>query len=346
MPVRLVDIARDLGVSAVTVSKVLRGHTDIGPATSARVLKRARELGYRPDLTARALVTGRTGLLGMVVPDLVHPFFSQVAEALARALRPAGRSLVIASSGEDPALEREEIDQLLARRVDVLLIASAQPDASAFRRLDAQRARYILVDRRFEGHAAHFVGIDDARAGELAAAHLIDQGCRRIAHIPGPALSPAAGRLAGYKRALAAAGLPVPRGGVTKRVGDVDGDAGGHAMMRGLLALTPRPDGVFCYNDPIAAGAVRAILDAGLRVPEDIAVVGCGNIRYGEMLRVPLSTVDQDCAGLGREVAKLALELERARAPVAPRTVLLQPSLVVRASSRRRPPGESGGRGA
>ena len=336
MPVRLVDIARDLGVSVVTVSKVLRGHTDIGPATTARVIKRARELGYRPDLTARALVTGRSGLLGMVVPDLVHPFFAQVAESLARTLRPAGDSLVIACSGEDAGMERDEIDQLLARRVDALLVASAQRDPETFRRLEAQGCRFLLIDRRFEGLEAHFVGIDDARAGRLATEHLIAQGCRRIAHIPGPPLSPAAGRLAGYRKALAAAGLAAPRGGVTERVGDVDGDAGGYAMMGRLLALKPRPDGVFCYNDPIGAGAIRAILEAGLRVPQDVSVIGCGNVRYSDMLRVPLSTIDQDSAGIGEQAAKLALELIASKDPVPTRAVLLEPRLVPRASSLRR----------
>jgi LacI family transcriptional regulator len=336
VPVRLKDIARDLGVSVVTVSKVLRNHADIGPATRARVLKRVRELGYQPDLTARALVTGRTGLLGMIAPDLVHPFFAQVAEALSRALRPAGCALVIASSGEDPELERAEIDQLVARRVDVLLVASAQPDPAVFRRLAGRGVRIILVDRRFSGFSAHFVGIDDERAGVLATEHLAAQGCRRIAHIPGPPLSPAAGRLAGYRRTLARLGIAVPKGYVTERTGDVGGDAGGYRVMKRLLALKPRPDGVFCYNDPTAAGAIRALIDAGLRVPEDVAVVGCGNVRYSELLRVPLSTVDQDSAGIGEQAGRLALELIESKAPVPARAILLEPRLVVRASSLRR----------
>jgi LacI family transcriptional regulator len=336
VPVRLKDIAHDLGVSVVTVSKVLRNHTDIGAATRERVLKRVRELGYRPDLTARALVTGRTGLLGMVVPDLVHPFFAQVAEALARTLRPAGYSLVIASSGEDPELEREEIAHLTARRVDAILVASARPDATVFKQLDSQKTRFILLDRRFDGFTAHFVGIDNERAGGIATDHLVAQGCRRIAHIPGPPLSPAAGRLSGYRKALARHGLAAPRGLVTERTGDVDGDAGGYVMTRRLLALKPRPDGIFCYNDPIAAGAIRAIFEAGLRIPQDVAVIGCGDVRYAEMLRVPLSSINQDSTGTGEQAAKLALDLIASKEDVPTRTVLLEPRLVARASSLRR----------
>src|SRR5215831_34090 len=133
MTVRMKDIARDLGVSVVTVSKVLRNHSDISEETRERVLKRMKELNYRPNLAARALVTGRSYTIGLVVPDLVHPFFAQVAKGLARVLRKKGYSLLISSSEEDPQLEQQEIDQLLARRVDALVVASAQWTVETFR---------------------------------------------------------------------------------------------------------------------------------------------------------------------------------------------------------------------
>src|SRR5438046_4360774 len=126
MAVRLIDIAKDLNIPVVTVSKVLRKHPDIGPETRQKVLQRMQELNYRPNLAARALVTGRTHAIGLVVPDLVHPFFGQVAKALAGVLRAKGYCLVLSSSDDDPELEQEEIDQLLTRRVDVLVVASSQ----------------------------------------------------------------------------------------------------------------------------------------------------------------------------------------------------------------------------
>src|SRR3982751_5320200 len=126
MSVRLKDIAHDLSLSVVTVSKVLRDHPDISAETRERVLKRMKELHYRPNLAARALVTGRSNIVGLIVPDLVHPFFGQVARALSSVLRKKGYSLVLSSSEDDPELELQEIDQLLARRVDVLVIASSQ----------------------------------------------------------------------------------------------------------------------------------------------------------------------------------------------------------------------------
>src|SRR6185369_9204010 len=126
MAVRLKDIARDLGVSVVTVSKVLRGNTDIGEETRKRVLKRMKELNYQPNMLARGLASGKTYTVGLVVPDLVHPFFAEFAKALAGVLRKSDRALLMASSEEDPEMEQQEIRTLLARGVDVLLIASCQ----------------------------------------------------------------------------------------------------------------------------------------------------------------------------------------------------------------------------
>ncbi len=192
MAVRMKDIAQDLGVSVVTVSKVLRNHSDISPETRERVLKRMKELNYRPNLAARALVTGRTNMIGLVVPDLVHPFFAEVAKGLSKVLRKKGFSLVISSSEEDPELEQQEIDNLLARGVDALILASTQWTVESFRRIEEQKTPYVLLDRKFSGLHANFVGVDDDLVGFLATKHLIEQGCRTIAHIRGTDTSTAA----------------------------------------------------------------------------------------------------------------------------------------------------------
>src|ERR1043166_2683774 len=161
MAARLIDIAKDLNISVVTVSKVLRKHPDIGPETRQKVLQRMKELNYRPNLAARALVTGRTRAIGLIVPDLVHPFFGQVAKALSGVLRDKGYSLVLSSSDDDPELEQEEIEQLLARSVDVLVVASAQQSPEGFRRIQEQQTLVVLIDRKIDGLPAHFVGVDD-----------------------------------------------------------------------------------------------------------------------------------------------------------------------------------------
>ena len=163
MAVRLKDIARDLGVSVVTVSKVLRGNADISEETRKRVLKRMKELNYQPNMMARGLASGRTFTIGLVVPDLVHPFFAEFAKSLSGTLRPSNRALILASSEEDPEIEQKEIQSLLRRGVDVLLIASCQSSLRNFYDLGDQRTPYLLFDRNFPHLAAHFVGSDDAR---------------------------------------------------------------------------------------------------------------------------------------------------------------------------------------
>lgn len=328
------DIAQDLGVSVVTVSKVLRNHADISAETREKVLKRMKELNYQPNLAARGLVTGRSYILGLVLPDLVHPFFGQMAKRMSSVLREKGYHLVISSCNEDPEFERQEIGQLLARRVDALIIASSQRNTDSLRDIESQTP-CVFIDRSFADLSANFVGVNDEAVGLLGTEHLIQAGCKLIAHIGGAEVSTAQGRMKGYEKALSRHGLKMPPGYIARRErGDEASDITGFQAMQELLRLIPRPDGVFCSNDPTAMGAMKAILDAGLRIPEDVAVVGCGNVRYADFLRVPLTSVDQDCEGMGELAAKMAVDLVEAKRSVPPRAVLIEPKLVIRASSR------------
>ena len=337
MAVRLKDIAQDLGLSVVTISKVLREHPDISSETRERVLKRMKEVNYQPNLAARSLVTGQTWTLGLVVPDLLHPFFAEIAKAISARIREHGYSLLISSSDEDPDLEIQEIKQLLARRVDVIIVASTQWSVDSFRLIEGHKTPYVLIDRRIHGLDANFVGGDDKAVGALATTHLIEQGCRRIAHIRGPEVSTAAGRLEGYKQALTTYNLASLPGHVISlgTSGDHLAETGGYEAALRLLSSEHRPDGIFCFNDPSALGAMRAILEAGLRIPEDIAVVGCGNLSYSDFLRVALSSIDQGSSTIGKRTAELALKIARAQTPHKPKVELVPPRIVVRASSSR-----------
>ena len=333
MTVRLKDIARELGVSTVTVSKVLRGRADIGKETRERVLKRMEELNYRPNMLARGLASGRSFAIGLVVPDLVHPFFGEFAKALAVSLRAQGLALILASSEEDPEIERQEIQTLLGRGVDVLLVASCQPAGHLPDLLAESRAPILLIDRHFSGKKNHFVGSDDVTIGELATRHLIGIGRTRIAHIGGPDLSPSLERLKGFRRALAAAEIELPKAFVVTRERiEESGDASGYHAMQELLAQKQRPDAVFCYNDLSAIGAMEAALQAGLRIPQDIAFIGCGNLRYADYLRIPLTSVDQSSERLGETAAKLAIELSE-DPKRATEIVKIEPRLIVRQST-------------
>jgi len=337
MPIRMKDIAQDLGVSVVTISKVLRNHQDISPETRERVLKRIKELGYRPNWAARSLVTGRSYLMGLVVPDLLHPFFAEVAKGASSILRKKGYSLVLSSSEEDPELERQEIEQLLGRGLDAFIIASTQARIESFREIEEQGKPYVLVDRRFSGLSASFVGVDDHAVGRMATEHLLSIGCRRIAYIGGRTTSPAVQRLEGYREALTRAGHAIPDSYIIcKAHGDEASDVSGYEAMQSLLELEPPIDGVFCFNDPMAMGAMKAIVERGKRIPEDIAIIGCGNLLYSPLLRVPLTSIDQQSHRIGEEAAKLALTLiSGKRKPGKPKTILMEPKLVVRESTRR-----------
>lgn len=337
MSTRMKDIARDLGVSVMTISKVLRNRPDVGQATRERVLARVRELDYRPNLPARSLVTGRTYLVGLVVPNLYHPFFAEIAKSLSDALQEEGYSLILASSDEDPDLEEEEINQLLPRRLDTLMIASCRSTVDLFGRIERQGTPYILIDRSLPGLVANFVGVDDEGVGLLATRHLLEIGCTRIAHIRGPETSPGKGRLEGYKRALAQAGLDL-RDDYIITVPEGDGNTAsrrGTEATRELLRLRPRPDGIFCFNDPLAIGAMHGVLNEKLRIPEDVALIGCGNLHYDDVLRVPLSSIDQHITQTAGEAVRIMLAILNSKISSQPERVVLQPELIVRQSTQR-----------
>jgi LacI family transcriptional regulator len=248
-------------------------------------------------------------------------------------LRKRGYSFLIASSDEGPRFEKEEIRQLLARRVDALIVASTQPADKFLEQIQKAKTPYLLLDRKIAGANAPFIGIDDTRAGELATIHLMEAGCQRIACIAGKVTSTATGRLDGFRKALAAHRLNIPEAYVVFRSRtDNEAHITGYEAMKALLAVRPRPDGVFCFNDPVAMGAMQAILDAGLRIPADIAVMGCGNLWFAPMLRVPLSSIDQQCQRMGEKAAAMALDMIAGKA-MHSKSLLLQPGVAARQST-------------
>ena len=338
MAVRLKDIAAELGVSPITVSKVLRNKPDVGEVTRKRVLQRVEELNYRPNLLARGLASGRSQTIGLIVPDLVHTFFAELAKSLKAELRKRGYQLVLASAEEEPELEREEIENLLARGVDAILIASCQSSASGLDMLINSARPYVLMDRTLPNLLSHFVGTDDVAAGYVATQHLLSLGRQRIAHIAGEGVSTGADRFLGYKNALTAAGVPLKRDLVFSGLRtEESGDELGRVAMHSLLKLRKHPDAVFCYNDLTAVGAIGFILGSGLRVPEDVAVIGCGNTRLATYLEVPLSSVDQLTQDQGEQAAELIISLLAASTSnhgrFTRREIRLKPKVVARAST-------------
>jgi LacI family transcriptional regulator len=304
MAVKMKDIARELGVSIVTVSKALRNHPDISKATRERVEAKVRELNYHPGLS--------------------------------RCLREHGYFLMMSSSEEDPVLEQQEMDEMMAHRLDAIVVASCATDYSGLQRVQQGGTPMILVDRMFEGFPTHFVGSDDYAAGKLAAEHLLAAGCKRIAHIRGPENSTGRRRLKGFLDTMVKHDRPVPPERiVAARSADVEGKLHGAQALRTLQDLKRPPDGIFCFNDVIATGVIMEAARLGVGVPEELAVIGCGNLHFDDVIRVPLSSVDQRSAEIGARVGKLILELKAPGASSQPRRVVLQPRLAERDSTAR-----------
>ncbi len=330
MTVRLKDIAESLGLSISTVSAVLRHRADFNEETRQRVQQKAKELNYRPNWMARSLATQRSHVIGVVVPNLSRSFFPDVLSGIDLVTHNAGYHLVISNTDNLPAREDEEIATLVDRQVDGIIVASAHPPGEnrVKKILNASQMPVVLIDRFFR--SASFVGSDDECIGVLATRHLIERGYREMAHIGWGKVATGAGRARGYRRALREAGMRVRREFIVEGFGE----GGGYEAMNRLLQMSPRPDAVFAASDPAAIGAMRAIHRSGLRMPDDIGVIGVGSVRYGEDLRVPLSTVDTHPAEMGKSAAALLLNIIRGKPGIAA-PVFIEPTLIARESTAR-----------
>jgi len=331
MPTTLGDIARALNVSKMTVSRAINNHPEINPETRARVLAAAQKMNYRPNQFARALTSKHSYLIGIVVPDLMHSYFAEICRGVESHARPAGYQNLICSTDEDAHKERDEIEALWTR-TDGLIVASASTanEAKSYRKLLSEGGKIVLIDRLLNGLRCPAVTTDDVKVGKLATEHLIKLGHRKIGHLRGTSASTSAGRFEGYTQAMSKARLRVDKS-LVHDCGFTEAD--GRAAMKQWIAKGDLPTAIFAANDPAAIGAMEALSDAGLDVPRDIAIAGAGNIHYGDMLRVPLTTVSWSTAAMGQAAAKLLLELiDGKNSGAKPRQVTIVPELVVRRS--------------
>lgn len=326
MPVTLEDIARALNVSKMTVSRAINNHPEISSETRARILAAAQKMKYRPNQFARALMTKQSYLIGIVVPDLMHSYFAEICRGVEAHARPAGYQNLICSTDEEPRKEMDEIEALLSR-TDGLIVASAlsASEVRFYKRLISDGAKIVLIDRVLDGLRCSAVTTDDVQVGRLATEHLIKLGHRKIGHLRGPDVSTAVKRLQGYREAMSKAKLKV----LVHDCGFTESD--GYAAMQKWIARGNLPSAIFAGNDPAAIGAMAAANEAGLKVPGDVAFVGAGSIHYGDMLRVPLTTVSWSKAEMGQAAASLVLELIDGKKKN--RTITVPPELVIRQSS-------------
>jgi len=333
MPLTMRQIARQLGVSITTVSKVLNHHDDIGRETRERVLAHVAELGYRPNAVARSLTLRRTHTVGVIVPDLMHSFFVEIVAAIEASVSRRGYGLLVCNLAEDPAKERPQIEMLLERQVDgiVLAAATATRNGDLLRRIAGAGKGLVLIDRDdHRGVSCHRVITDDVEVGRLGTAHLLDLGHRAIAHLAGPPLVHAKRRRQGYERALRQRRLRPATGSIVTG-GFLESE--GYSAMQRLLDRSPEITAVFAVNDPAAIGAMKAVWERGLRIPEDISIVGAGDIAHGDMLKVPLTTVSWSRRDLGTRAAELILDQIEKEGSGPFTRAIVPPRLVVRGST-------------
>jgi LacI family transcriptional regulator len=326
-------IAGELGVSVMTVSKVLNNHGDIGAETRGRVLAKIEELGYQRNAVARSLTTRRSHTIGIVIPDLMHSFFVEIIAGIESVASARGYGLLLCSSGEDAAKERAELEMLRSRQVDGVVVASVHGSANedVLRQLRGVGTAMVMIDRDDNPRVeCHRVVTDDEQVGMLATTHLLDLGRQAVAHIGFPNIVHAKRREKGWREAYRAKGVTIKPDWFVEG-GFMEQD--GYRSMKRLLAARPRIDAVFAVNDPAAIGAMKAIWEAGLKVPDDIAVVGAGDIALGDLLRVPLTTVSWSRKDQGANAAELLLSGLDGGEKDPPRRIVIPPHLIPRESS-------------
>ena len=322
------DVAARAGVSRALVSLVMRNSPKVSDARRSAVLRAAKELGYQPHVMARSLASRTSTVLGVMVNDLRNAFFADIVEELDSAAQAAGFDLILNTGGRSPTREWNALHNLLSFRPAGIILLSPVVPASAIQ-VAARQCPVVLVSRTARASTVDTVNDDGEAGSALAVDHLVGLGHRRIAHLDGGAAAGAAQRRRGFETAMRRHGLePIV-------VRSEHTDIGGENAVRELLAAYARPDlptGLVSGNDFNAVGAISALEEAGLRVPEDVSVVGYDNTSLAALRHLSLTTVDQP----RKDMARLAFEslIERVRGErTEPVRHLLHPSLVVRATT-------------
>jgi len=341
--VTIKDIARELGISPSTVSRALKDHPDISSKTKEAVNALAAKLNYQPNIVALNLRQKKTFTIGVVIPELVHFFFSTVISGIEDVAYEAGYSVILSQSNESYEREKKDIKALFNSRVDGMLISISR-ETKNFEHIESVIAKGIPVvfyDRTFKGPDSSNVIVDDYVGAKEAVTHLIEQGYKRIAFLEAsPGLIVTADRKQGYLDAIKEHGLEMREAFIQEcAIGSLEE---GKRATKKLLNMPVSPDAVFAANDLMATGAMQSIKEKGLSIPQDIGVVGFSNWSFGSLIEPPLTTVDQPGYEMGQEAARLLIrqiELsDKNQGDPQPETRVLKTRLIVRDSSIRNAP--------
>ncbi|MBY5980013.1 LacI family DNA-binding transcriptional regulator [Ferrimonas balearica] len=324
------DVARLAGVSTTTVSHVLNETRFVSEDAKARVMQAVAALNYVPNTVARSLKGGSSRVLGMLVTDTNNPFYADLIQWVDRVAYRHGYNLMLCNTQGNADRARDYLAMLAQRRVDGMLLMSSDTQQETMADLSERLAMPAVVMDSAPAEAGYDRILDDSEmGGELAVTHLIEQGHQRIGLLAGPlSKRNSQSRLSGYRHALTKAGLAADDNWVCS---DELSFEGGYRAMHALLARKQQLTAVFASNDLMAMGAMRALMEAGLRVPEDVSVVGYDDIPAARYCNPPLTTVRQPMEALAEQA--LSMLLDRIREPSLPgRQVVLPPALVGRDS--------------
>ena len=337
--VTIKDIARELGISPSTVSRALKDHPDISTETKKLVNALSEKLNYQPNIVALNLRQKKTNTIGVIIPEIVHFFFSTVISGIEDIAYQAGYNVILAQSNESYQREVTDMKALFNSRVDGMLLSLSRETTNYdhIESIISKGVPIVFYDRMYNSPTSSKVVVDDYAGAKEAVLHMIDQGCKRIAHLmASPNLMISADRLKGYEDALKERNMQLSKELI------IDCPSGsfeeGKRAIKKALDLPYPPDAIFATNDPMAMGAMMAIKDKGLKIPQDVAVVGFSNWFFGELMEPSLTTVDQPGFEMGQEAARMLIkqiEMKDKGEPVL-ETKILKTKLVIRNSSLKK----------
>jgi LacI family transcriptional regulator len=337
MKTTIADVGRVAGVSKAAVSAVLNDKPGVSKETRERVLDVIRRLNYRPNAIARSLIANRTKSLGLVIKEIDNPYFSKIMKGVFDACSGHGYSMLLGSSELSPAQEKKSVEALTGRRVDGLILSPLQGADVDFSYLaDLIREHYPLVMLgAVKNYATHVVDFDNVDAACRAVSHLIGLGHTRIAHFSGPAYSAhSEERLEGYRKAHVERNLPVRETDIVP-VGSYASDSR-RAAKEFFSDPANRPTAVFCYNDLVAFGLINGLDELGIRVPDQVSVMGFDDLESGEYFRIPLTTVHVPAYEIGFAAAELLIRRMGRTEPAENEKILFQTKLIIRKSCSER----------
>ncbi len=330
------DIARTLNISPSTVSRALKDHPDISKDTKKAVNELAAKLDYQPNSIALSLRKSKTNTIGVIIPEMVHHFFSSVISGIEDVAYDEGYNVMICQSNESYTREVSNTAALLSSRVDGMLISVSRETAQFDHLENLYRKNMPLVffDRAYEGIDVSKVVVDDYDGAYRATEHLIKQGCRNIYHLAGPeSLSISKLRKDGYIHALEAYNQPVHENHIVP-CGLLRND--GYETIKKMIAEGTIPDAIFAVSDPVAIGAILAYREAGIPVPEKVAIVGFSDEPITSVIQPPLTTMAQPGYEMGRQAAQLLLKrMKGGDMDIPSETVVLKTDLKIRESTQR-----------